>query len=158
MATHPYAPANFMRSEAGSNRLTVGADIRLKGEIEACDTLVVEGRIEAALESRLLHIAEHGAFSGSAVVDVAEISGTFDGNLTVRDRLIVRTTGKVGGIVQYRRLEVQDGGELSGDVRALVEKKDAAPVRKPEPPANDRREEKTSAAQMSGLREGKTLQ
>ena len=68
MATHPYAPANFMRSESGSNRLTVGADIRLKGEIEACDTLVVEGRIEAALESRLLHIAEHGAFSGSAVV------------------------------------------------------------------------------------------
>lgn len=158
MATHPYAPANFMRSEAGSNRLTVGADIRLKGEIEACDTLVVEGRIEAALESRLLHIAEHGAFSGSAVVDVAGISGSSGGNLTVRDRLIVRTTGKVGGIVQYRRLEVRDGGELSGDVRALVEKKDAAPVRKLEPSANDRREEKTPAAQISGLREGKTLQ
>ncbi len=158
MATHPYAPVNFMRSEAGSNRLTVGADIRLKGEIEACDTLVVEGRIEAALESRLLHIAENGTFSGSAVVDVAEISGTFDGNLTVRDRLIVRATGKVGGVVQYRRLEVQDGGELSGDVRAMAEKKEAAPVRKPDAPAPERRDEKVPKATVSGLREGKTLQ
>lgn len=159
MATHPYAPANFMRSEAGSNRLTVGADIRLKGEIEACDTLVVEGRIEAALESRLLHIAENGAFSGSAVVDVAEISGTFDGNLTVRDRLIVRTTGKVGGTVQYKRLEVQDGGELSGDVRMLMEQKaEAAPVRKLDPPANDRREEKAGKVPVSAVRESQALQ
>ena len=158
MALHPYAPANFMRPEGGSNRLTVGADIRLKGEIEACDTLVVEGRIEAALQSRLLHIAEHGAFSGSAVVEVAEISGTFEGNLTARDRLIVRATGKVGGTVQYRRLEVQDGGELSGDIRALTEQKETAPVRKLEPSANDRRDDKTPKAQISSLREGKTLQ
>jgi cytoskeletal protein CcmA (bactofilin family) len=158
MATHPYAPANFMRSEAGSNRLTVGADIRLKGEIEACDTLVVEGRIEAALESRLLHIAENGAFSGSAVVDIAEISGTFEGNLTVRDRLVVRTTGKVGGTVQYRRLEVQDGGEVTGDIRTLAEHKEAPAVRKIEPPANDRRDDMTAKASNSGLREGKTLQ
>ena len=92
------------------------------------------------------------------MVDVAEISGFFDGNLTVRDRLIVRATGKVGGFVQFRRLEVQDGGELSGDVRALVEKKDTAPVRKLESPANDRRDEKNRAAPMSGLRDGTTLQ
>lgn len=155
MAMHPYAPANFMRSEAGSNRLTVGADIRLKGEIEACDTLVVEGHIEAALETRLLHIAEHGAFTGSATVDIAEISGKFDGTLTVRDRLIVRNTGRVGGAVQYRRLEVQDGGEISGDVKALPERKEQGPVRKLEPPANDRREDPVAKAQISALRESK---
>lgn len=155
MAMHPYAPANFMRSEAGGSRLTVGADIRLKGEIEACDTLVVEGRIEAALESRLLHIAEHGAFSGSATVDIAEISGTFDGTLTVRDRLIVRATGRVGGTVHYRRLEVQDGGEVTGEVRVLAPRQEQAPVRKLEPPANDRREDATPKAQISALREGK---
>jgi len=158
MAMHPYAPANFMRNDAGGNRLTVGAEIRPKGEIEACDTLVVEGCIEAALESRLLQIAESGTFSGSAVVEVAEISGSFTGTLTVRDRLIVHTTGKVGGTVQYRRLEVQDGGELSGDIRALGERPEVAAVRKLEAPGRERREEKSAKAPISGVRETKTLQ
>lgn len=158
MAMHPYAPANFMRTDAGGNRLTFGAEIRLKDENEACDTLVVEGCIEAALESRLLQIAESGTFSGSAVVEVAEISGSLTGTLTVSDRLIVRTTGKVGGTVQYRRLEVQDGGELSGDIRALGERPEVAAVRKLEASARDRREERSAKAPISGVHETKTLQ
>lgn len=144
MAMHPYAPAHFMRPEAGGNRLTVGADIRLKGEIEACDTLLVEGRVEAMIECRLLQIAERGAFHGTAIVDAAEISGRFDGTLTVRDRLVLRTTGRIGGAVHYRRLEIQDGGEITGEVTVLADKAEPATVRKLEAPANDRREEDTA--------------
>jgi hypothetical protein len=60
----------------GGSKLTVGPNIKLKGvEITDCDTLVVEGLVEATMDSRVIQIAEQGAFKGSAEIDVAEIRG-----------------------------------------------------------------------------------
>jgi len=64
--------------ETGS-KLIVGPDIKLKGaEITDCDTLVVEGRVEASMDSRAIQISEHGVFVGKAGIDVAEIRGRFE--------------------------------------------------------------------------------
>ena len=101
----------------GGSRLTVGPNIKLKGvEITDCDTLFVEGTVEATMDSRLMQIAECGAFKGSACIDIAEIHGRFDGDLTVRDKLIIYATGKVTGKVRYGKLVVEEGGQLSGEV------------------------------------------
>ena len=40
--------------EGKGNKLIVGPDIKLKGEINDCDTIIVEGRIEATTDSRVL--------------------------------------------------------------------------------------------------------
>ena len=85
-------------------------------EITDCDTLFVEGTVEATMDSRLMQIAEGGAFNGSACIDVAEIHGSFDGDLTVRDKLIVYATGKITGKIRYGKLVVEEGGQLSGEV------------------------------------------
>lgn len=102
---------------ASGSKLTVGPNIKLKGvEITDCDTLFVEGTVEATMDSRLMQIAECGAFKGSACIDIAEIHGRFDGDLTVRDKLIIYATGKVSGKVRYGKLVVEEGGQLSGEV------------------------------------------
>ncbi|MBZ0248907.1 MAG: polymer-forming cytoskeletal protein [Burkholderiales bacterium] len=99
----------------------VGPNIKLKGvEIDDCDTLVVEGRVEATMVSRAIQIAEHGAFKGSADIEVAEIRGSFEGELTVRGRLVVHATGRVAGKVRYGKLLVQEGGEITGEVGTLA--------------------------------------
>ena len=104
-------------AEGSSAKLTVGPNIKLKGvEITDCDTLVVEGTVEATMDSRVIHIAEQGAFSGSADIDIAEIHGAFDGKLTVRQKLVIHSTGRVTGTVRYWRLVIEDGGQLAGDV------------------------------------------
>ncbi|GAB3251019.1 bactofilin family protein [Chitinimonas naiadis] len=101
-------------------RLIVGPNVKLKGaDIHDCDTLVVEGRVEATMDSRVLRIAEKGAFSGKVSIDVAEIHGHFDGELTVREQLIVHATGRVHGHIRYGKMLVEAGGELSGDIRSL---------------------------------------
>lgn len=112
--------ARMPPERGGANgRLTVGQDIRLKGAaIEDCDTLFVEGRVEASMDSRLIQIAETGAFLGAAAVDEAEIHGRFDGDLTVRDRLVIHKTGRVCGTIRYGRLEIEEGGEIAGDIAA----------------------------------------
>src|SRR2546425_10597759 len=112
------------------SKLIVGPDIKLKGaEITDCDTLVVEGRVEASMDSRVIQIAEHGVFVGKAGIDVAEIRGRFEGELTARKQLIIRATGKLSGKVRYGKVAIEEGGELSGDIAALPETKGAGAAR-----------------------------
>ncbi len=84
-----------------------------------CDTLVVEVRIEATLDSRVLQIAEKGVFSGTVAVDSAEIHGRLEGELTVRKELVVHATGRLSGKIRYARIKVEEGAELSGEISVL---------------------------------------
>jgi cytoskeletal protein CcmA (bactofilin family) len=108
--------------EPDHKKLIVGRDISLNGEIRTCDTLVVEGSVEAVLQDcKNIEIMGPGEFKGAAEVDVADISGRFDGDLTARQRLIVRAGGKVLGKIRYGQLEIERGGVLSGEVEVLPE-------------------------------------
>jgi cytoskeletal protein CcmA (bactofilin family) len=101
----------------GGSKLTVGPNIKLKGvEITDCDTLVVEGMVEATMNSRVIQIAERGSFKGAAEIDIAEIYGQFDGNLTVRQKLVIYATGKVTGTIRYGKVVIEEGGQISGDI------------------------------------------
>jgi cytoskeletal protein CcmA (bactofilin family) len=103
-------------------RLIVGPDVKLKGaEILDCDTLVVEGRVEATMDSRVIRIAENGSFSGKVSIDIAEIHGTFEGELTARSQLIIHSTGRVSGTIRYGKLVADEGGELCGDINVISE-------------------------------------
>lgn len=121
MAVAPEVPAvasdTSQAAAQGGSKLTVGPNIKLKGvEITDCDTLFVEGTVEATMDSRLMQIAESGAFKGTACIDIAEIHGSFDGDLTVREKLIIYATGKITGKIRYGKLVIEEGGQLSGEV------------------------------------------
>ena len=118
VAVEPVAEAKSdSRREA---KLVVGPEIKIKGvEISDCDTLVVEGRIEATLDSRVLEITSHGVFQGTIAVDQAEIHGRFEGELTVRKQLVIHATGKVSGKIRYAKIKVEEGAELSGQIEVM---------------------------------------
>lgn len=112
--------AVMVQDEAGK-RLIVGQGISLAGEITACDRLVVEGSVQVTLnQTRAIEITQSGRFTnGKAEVEEAEISGLYEGELTVQRRLLIRSTGEVKGTVRYGELEVERGGKLSGTVSML---------------------------------------
>ncbi len=117
--TEPEA-ARAKVEDAKGSKLIVGPDIKLKGaEITDCDTLVVEGRVEASMDARLVQIAETGALHGTVGVDLAEIRGRFEGELTVRKQLTIYPGGKVAGKIRYGKIVIEDGGELTGDIATL---------------------------------------
>lgn len=132
----PAAPASPAAStsaapapQTDSKKLIVGRGINLNGEIRTCDSLVVEGTVEAVLsDCRSVELAPTGQFKGSATIEVADISGRFDGELTVNGRLTVRATGKVLGKIHYGQLEIERGGIISGTVEALPETAQAAGI------------------------------
>jgi cytoskeletal protein CcmA (bactofilin family) len=110
--------ANSSINPVTNSKLIVGSNIKLRGvEITDCDTLVVEGRVEATICSRVIQISDRGTFVGNAESDVAEIRGEFDGDLTVRQKLVVHATGRVSGKVRYEKLVIEEGGQLTGDVQ-----------------------------------------
>ena len=112
----PPAPS---RRDTDMRKLIVGREISLAGEITSCDLLVVEGSVEANLANcREIEISESGVFKGSASIEDAEIRGRFDGILNVRRRLLIHASGKVAGTVRYGQLQIECGGQISGDVQA----------------------------------------
>jgi cytoskeletal protein CcmA (bactofilin family) len=111
------ASAAAAKDSSGGSKLTVGPNIKLKGvEITDCDTLVVEGTVEATMDSRVIQITKEGAFHGTAEIDVAEIHGLFDGTLTVREKLVIYSTGKVSGTIRYGKVVIEEGGQLTGEI------------------------------------------
>jgi len=125
-AESPSSPDRAKSEKGSGSRLIVGPDIKLKGaEITDCDTLVVEGTVEASMDSRVVQIAEHGVFNGTVSIDIAEIRGRFEGELTAREQLIIHAGGRVSGKVRYGKIKIEEGGEICGDVARL----EARPLR-----------------------------
>ncbi|MFP4125926.1 MAG: polymer-forming cytoskeletal protein [Alphaproteobacteria bacterium] len=113
-AAQPGAPEPAPRAE---RRVVVGAGIELKGEVKGCKTLEVDGDLDATVAaSEHLVLGAEGSFRGACEVETADIAGNFDGTLSVRGRLLVRATGVVRGDIRFGELEIERGGQLSGNV------------------------------------------
>ena len=113
-------------SPTEGRKLVVGREICLSGEIKSCERLVVEGQVEANLtDCQILEISKPGLFRGSAVVDHCEISGVFEGDLTVRGLLTIYGSGRVIGSLRYGELEIERGGRVTGDM-VLIDEQDSA--------------------------------
>ena len=134
-------PAPSPEEVAGS-KLFVGVNIKLKGvEISNCDVLVIEGQVDATINSKVMEISKPGTLTGTAMIDVAEIHGEFSGELTARTKLVVHGTGRVTGTVRYGKLVVAEGGTLDGELKQI----DAASPSRPEKASAS--ETRTSSAQ-----------
>ena len=92
----PKPPAKA--EDTKGSKLIVGPDIKLKGvEITDCDTLVVEGRVEAAMDSRVIRIASGRVFRNVGI-DLAEIhaaSKASDRAQTARHQVHRQGDGKI---------------------------------------------------------------
>lgn len=105
-----------------ARRLVVGMGITVNGQVSSCDALIVEGIMQAKLTgARRVEVTRTGIFKGSAEIEEACIAGWFEGDLTVKGVLTIRGTGMVKGTVRYGRLEVEQGGRISGSMSSLEE-------------------------------------
>ncbi|CAG4919177.1 unnamed protein product, partial [Acidocella sp. C78] len=102
--------------------LVVGRGISLQGVVQDAERLVVEGTVEATMiKAAELAISPGGVFKGEVEVEEAEVAGVIDGTLTARHSLIVRATGRVLGTARCRRLQVEDGGQITGRIEMITE-------------------------------------
>ncbi len=124
------------RPAAERRTLVVGRGISVQGTVQDAERLVVEGTVEASMiHATELAIALGGMFRGEVEVEDAEISGTLDGTLTARGNLVVRASGRVLGTARCRRLQVEDGGQITGRIEMITEPARAADAPRGDEPA-----------------------
>ena len=109
------------RGDGQRRTLVVVRGISFQGTVQDAERLVVEGIMEATMINGLteLSITQGGIFKGEVEVDDAEVAGTIDGTLTARNALIIRASGRVLGTARCRRLQIEDGGQITGRIEML---------------------------------------
>lgn len=108
------------RDPADRRTLVVGRGISVQGTVQDAERLVVEGTVESTMiHATELAIAPGGIFKGEIEVEDVEIAGTIDGTLTARGSLTVRSSGRVLGTARCRRLQVEDGGQITGRIEMI---------------------------------------
>jgi len=133
-APMPGRPAQ--RQDPEDAWLHIGSAIKMKGSVQDCGVLQVDGHFEASAQSKHLKVAESGIFLGDADVHSAEILGRFEGTLTVKDKLVIRSAGSVAGNVRYGSIAIESGGKISGDIEAILRNEPPEEVVRAEAPAS----------------------
>jgi cytoskeletal protein CcmA (bactofilin family) len=95
----------------------ISDDTVLKGRIAQCKLLEVHGYVEGEVFAERLVVHPGGRVFGTVKVDNAVVNGTLQGNITVRHLIGIGVTGSVVGQVQYGRIALESGAELSADLR-----------------------------------------
>ena len=99
--------------------------------IERKETVgVAESSAGGLISATLLSVPGASAYYlGGAVIYTGASRRLLEGNLTVRKRLLIKASGRVSGTIRYGQIEIECGGQISGDVQAqaIVEGETARP-------------------------------
>ena len=111
----PNSPAGTSRPMAnGSSTFSVlGADVAIKGNVEASTELHVDGTVEGDIACTSLVQGEASRIEGSITAETARLSGTVKGTINAR-QLIVLKTAKIDGDVHYDTLTIEQGAKVTG--------------------------------------------
>ena len=122
--------------------LSVGEGVEIAATIERCSRIYVAGKARLQTTCRSFVLDVNGRVEGRIECETAEVRGRFEGEIRASQRLIVHETGNIEGEIRYGRLEVADGGRLTGRIETLAAAAPAMPapltVTAPDPAARAR--------------------
>jgi cytoskeletal protein CcmA (bactofilin family) len=101
--------------------LIVTEDTVIRGvrELRNCRQLEVFGYLEGDVAAKSVLVHPNGRLFGKLKSDNAEIHGTLQGDVVVKHLIDIRSSGNVSGNIQYGKLALEVGGNLSAEVRNI---------------------------------------
>lgn len=100
-----------------SGVLVVREDTIIKGEIRNCRQAEIYGYVDGDLAAKTVLIHKGGQCYGTIKTDSAEVQGTLQGDVAVKNLINIRSSGSVSGNVRYGQLAMEEGANLSAEVR-----------------------------------------
>lgn len=97
----------------GSTFSVLGADVAIKGNVEASADLHVDGVVEGDLLCTSLVQGESSRIEGGITADAARLSGTVKGTINVRE-LVILKSARIEGDVHYETLTIEQGANVDG--------------------------------------------
>lgn len=86
----------------------------LEGESQV---FVIKGSVKGAVRASRVDIGQGGRVLGGIEADYATLGGNVQGGILARERLALRSTAVVEGDVDARRLALEEGGQVNGNIR-----------------------------------------
>jgi len=93
------------------------ADMVIEGDVIANGPLTVNGRVQGNLSAQSVTITKTGGIYGSLRARNAEVHGALQGDVSVIELIRIGETGSVTGQVEYGKIAMAQGGELSATMR-----------------------------------------
>jgi cytoskeletal protein CcmA (bactofilin family) len=104
-------------AESGVLVITEDTVIRGVRELRNCRQLEVFGYLEGDVAAKAVLVHKSGRLFGKLKSDSAEIHGTLQGEVVVKNLIDIRSSGNVTGNVRYGKLALEVGGNLSAEVK-----------------------------------------
>jgi cytoskeletal protein CcmA (bactofilin family) len=109
---------NMETAVRGESLSVVGQTLVIKGEIEAAEDMLIQGRVEGSIK----HTADRLIIGRSGVVNAdidarnLIIEGVVEGNIVGSESVVIEETADVRGNIYTARISISDGAQFSGTV------------------------------------------
>lgn len=108
----------------------LGASLALRGELAGQEDLVIQGKFEGTIyvSGQCLTVGPEGQVKADVQAARVVIEGSVIGNISARERIEIRRTGRVMGDLVAPGIAIEDGAYVKGSIEILREEVPAAPV------------------------------
>ena len=111
--THLPAAAPRAASSGGATFSVIGADVTIRGDIEAKTDLHVDGQVKGDIRCASLVQGEGSRIEGAIVAESARLAGEVQGAIEAR-HLVILKTARIDGDVRYEALTIEQGARVTG--------------------------------------------
>ena len=108
---------DVFRPAKGSAKVVIGHGVIINGEIKKADEVQIDGAADVNMKTDNLVVGATGDCKGSIETHNADIWGEFDGDIKASGTLTIQEQGKVSGKIEYQNLQINLGGQISGDIK-----------------------------------------
>lgn len=92
-------------------------DTVIKGKIRNCRQMEIRGYFEGELAAEDVLVHQGGTFYGTMKSERADVAGSVQGEVFVKNLISIRSSGSVNGHVRYGQLAMEMGADLSAELR-----------------------------------------
>ena len=117
-------------ANGGSTFSVIGADVAIRGDIEASADLHVDGAVVGDLVCASLVQGESSRIEGAITADTARLAGTVSGTITARE-LVILKSARIEGDVHYEALTIEQGAQVNGRFAPDAAKPKVVPAAQP---------------------------
>ena len=123
-------PAAARTARRPGESATIGASIRIKGDLSGDEDLLIQGQIQGKikLQSHNVTVGPNGRVKADIRGRTIRVEGEVDGNLYGEEEILIRASGRVQGNLQAPRVTLENGSSFKGsiDMDAAGQKRPAA--------------------------------
>lgn len=118
----------------------IGSTVKIKGEVQSEEDLVVDGLIEGTvlLKNNELVVGSSGRVHADVKAKSVKVDGELHGDVEAGERIVITANGVMRGNIQAPRVILEDGSKFKGsiDMDEAAPSKSFGVISKPESSAD----------------------